>query len=287
MTTDKNPLVSVLMASFNHAQYVLEAINSVVGQTYKNIELIVIDDGSTDGTAEIVADLANIHGFIFIKQGNIGYLRTLSKLTALATGKYISPFASDDIYELTKIEKLVEYLENHPQYVAVHSKICIINSLGVIQQVINEPCRSGKVFGDLLRADFRINGISALVKTDIYRSVERHDDYVDDLPVWLEIARKYEIGFYDEVTARYRIHDNHITSNTSKMMQSEFEIISRYKNTPYYAEAALAVCIRWFWVLSIKNKREAVKKISSAGLEPKILFSKTFYKGIFRLLFRW
>lgn len=287
MITDQNPRVSVLMASFNHAKYVVDAINSVVNQTYKNIELIVIDDGSTDGTAEKVADLAKIHGFTFLQQENIGYQRTLIKLTALATGKYISPFASDDIYELTKIEKLVKFLESNPQYVAVHSKICIIDSDGVIRQVIKEPCRSGRVFGELLRADFRINGISALVRTDVYRSVARHDDYVDDLPVWLEVAREHEIAFYDEVTARYRIHNNHLTSNTSKMMESEFKIIARYKDSPYYPGAALALYLRWFWVLAATNKGEAVKKLFNIGIAPKILFKTIFYKGLFRLLFRW
>ena len=287
LITDQGPLVSVLMASFNHVKYVVDAINSVVNQTYKNIELIVIDDGSTDGTAEKVANLAKLHGFTFLQQENIGYQRTLMKLNALATGKYISPFASDDLYEPTKIEKLVHFLETNPQYAAVHSKICIIDSDGVKQHVINEPCRSGNVFGELLRGDFRINGISALVRTDVYQSVVRHDDYVDDLPIWLAVARKHEIAFYNEVTARYRVHNNHLSSNVSRMMESELAILSRYVDSPYYSDAASALYLRWFWVLAATNKVEAVKRLLSIGNLPAIVLKTTFYKGMFRLLFRW
>jgi len=281
-----NPLVSVIMASFNHAEYVVDAINSVVNQTYKNIELIVIDDGSTDGTSEKIAELAEIHGFIFIQQENIGYQNTLKKLVALATGEYISPFASDDIYELIKIEKLVRVMESNPSYAVVHSKICIIDSYGAIQKIVNEPCRSGKVFRELLRADFHINGISALVKTDVYRGVKRYDDYVDDLPIWLEIAKQHEIGYYDEVTARYRIHNNHLTSNRSKMMKSELEVVARYKDLPYYREAEAAWRMRWFLSLSGANKRDAINLLFSSGFNLNILRTKTFYKGIYTLMFR-
>jgi alpha-1,3-rhamnosyltransferase len=287
LITDASPLVSVLLPSFNHVKYVVDAINSVVNQTYKNIELIVIDDGSTDGSAEKIAELAVKYGFTFIRQENIGCQRTVIKLVSLASGKYISLFSSDDVYELTKIEKLVQFMESNPQYAMVHSKIRIIDSRGNIQQVINEPCRSGNVFGELLRADFHINGISALVKTDVYRNVIRHNDYVDDLPVWLEIARQSEIGFYNEVTARYRIHNNHLTSNASKMQKSEAEVIARYKDSPYYPEAALAWNVRWFCALADKNKREAVRLLFSHGIDLRVLAKKVFYKGMFRLIARW
>ncbi len=106
------PLVSVIIPCYNHEKYLEQSILSVINQTYKNIELIVIDDGSKDKSVELIKNLQKTSDFKFIAQENIGVCKTLNKAVKLSVGKYISILASDDYWEITKIEKQVNILEN-------------------------------------------------------------------------------------------------------------------------------------------------------------------------------
>lgn len=106
------PLVSVVIPCFNHENYLEQSILSVINQTYKNIELIVIDDGSKDNSVEMIKKLQETLNFKFITQENMGICKTLNKAVKLSTGKYISILASDDYWDITKIEKQVNILEN-------------------------------------------------------------------------------------------------------------------------------------------------------------------------------
>lgn len=115
-------LVSVGIPAYNHENYIQETIRSIINQTYKNIELIILDDGSTDKTWEKILELedeckkrfTNIH---FEKQKNIGCTKTNAKLISLATGKYYMIIASDDLAKPNAIEIEYEFLKNNPDYI--------------------------------------------------------------------------------------------------------------------------------------------------------------------------
>lgn len=108
--TDKK-VVSVIMPSYNHANYIEKAILSVFEQTYSNIELIVIDDGSTDNSKEKLEELAKKHKFKLIFQQNAGVCKTLNRaIREFATGDYIALLASDDFWDARKIELQMELL---------------------------------------------------------------------------------------------------------------------------------------------------------------------------------
>ncbi len=117
----KNPLVSVLIPAFNHEDYVQESIKSVINQSYENIELIVIDDGSSDFTWKKILELKaecekRFISVCFKTQDNIGASKTIEQLLSTAKGKYIYIIASDDMAESFAIEKQVKFLETNPDY---------------------------------------------------------------------------------------------------------------------------------------------------------------------------
>ena len=108
-------LVSVVIPSFNHIDYVEKAICSVLEQTYKNVELIVIDDGSNDGSIGFLEGLSERLGFTFLSQKNAGVCKTLNKgIRELSSGEYICILASDDYFHPKKIEKQVAALQANP-----------------------------------------------------------------------------------------------------------------------------------------------------------------------------
>ncbi len=109
------PLVTVIIASYNHARYIEASINSVIYQTYKNIELLVIDDVSKDDSPAVLKRLQEQHGFDLRFQANQGLARTLNDAIARAKGDLIVPFGSDDIMLPHRIATQVEYMNGKPE----------------------------------------------------------------------------------------------------------------------------------------------------------------------------
>ena len=115
MSSQRQPLVSVIIPSYNHAEYLTQAVNSVLQQSYQAVELIVIDDGSTDHTPAVATALAKQHGFRFIQQTNHGVSHALNHaITRYATGEYIAVLASDDHMHPEKIRKQLDCLRKNP-----------------------------------------------------------------------------------------------------------------------------------------------------------------------------
>lgn len=107
------PLVSVVIPSYNHALYIKQAIESVMQQTYNNIELIVVDDGSTDSSLDIVKDLQSVYNFVLVSQKNMGVCKTLNRaICEHSKGDYISILASDDMFHAKKISLQVAALQS-------------------------------------------------------------------------------------------------------------------------------------------------------------------------------
>lgn len=108
-------LVSVIVPSFNHIEYIERTIDSVLGQDHRSVELVVIDDGSKDGSVELLQALSRKHGFKFIAQGNAGVCAALNRAVREgATGEYIALLGSDDLWEPDKLSLQVTAMASDP-----------------------------------------------------------------------------------------------------------------------------------------------------------------------------
>lgn len=124
------PLVSVIIASYNHEKYIEASIASVAAQTYRNVELLVVDDGSSDGSVELLRGLQAKYGFDLRVQQNQGLSRTLNEAIARARGNLIVPFGSDDIMLPQRLEKQVAHMWDKPEVGICAGNIEIIDSNG-------------------------------------------------------------------------------------------------------------------------------------------------------------
>ena len=127
----KEPLVSICIAAYNHESFISETINSVINQTYNNIELFIINDGSIDNTDDIISsviDKCNLRfvNFRYVTRENKGFLSTLKELESFASGDYIAFLDSDDFYAKDKIAKQVNILEDD-----FDSALCYGKMIGV------------------------------------------------------------------------------------------------------------------------------------------------------------
>ena len=137
----EKPLVSILMPAYNHAKYIRYAIDSAVNQTYENIEIIVSDNGSNDGTAEIIKSYSDsrIRKHFFLT--NTGPANNGNYCYNMAKGKYLAYLFTDDFWDLTKIEKQVAVLENNKDLGACFTHASLINSEGGTSGLDNHPLK--------------------------------------------------------------------------------------------------------------------------------------------------
>lgn len=294
-----NPLVSVIVSCYNHEKYIEECILSIVNQTYKNIELIVIDDGSSDNSPVLLEKLQKQYGFFLELQPNMGLSKTLNKaIRNYAHGKYLAGSGSDDFLALDRIEKQVRYMELQPEYAMVCGKAYtvdedsrIIENFSIIDPVV-DPVKS-LTFESLIERD-PIPSSTVLVKKDVWEESGGYNEntVVEDLDLWLKIAYRYKIGYMDDYFVYYRWHGSNMTADTVKMCDAVWNVVKSWEHKIDAAFARKILARRSaisFNILARHHKKEALeylrRSLSYAYLD---LFVLTNYlKGSVKLLFFW
>jgi glycosyltransferase involved in cell wall biosynthesis len=231
---NSQPLVSVIVPCYNHEAFVEECIQSVLNQSYSNIELIVIDDGSKDTSVALIRNLQKTNSFVFEQQQNRGLSVTLNKaISHYATGKYIAIIASDDVWHIDKIKLQVAFMEQHPHFGMCCSKALFIDEHSAITGELNPKLFTRKYeFKEIALGKSFVPALTAMVKREVYDTVGLFDTtlLIEDLDMWLRIADKYPIGFINQVTAYYRQHGANTSSRLVAMAEARFQILDKWKH---------------------------------------------------------
>ena len=228
---NNNPLVSVIVPAYNHEKYIIDCIKSVINQTYSNIQIIVINDGSTDSTERVIKEFINSTNsdINFISKRNEGICKTLNKGLNLAKGKYISFLASDDMFAPQVIEKEVKFMENNKSIGLVYTDAYFINFNKITNKkytdykpIIKKCFKKGiqnKNIYEVLLTDNIILALSILIRKECFELLGPFDESIqfEDYDMWFRIAKEYPIGFIDEPLCYYRIHDMNF-SNQNLLM---------------------------------------------------------------------
>lgn len=275
------PLVSVILPCYNHEKYVVQAIESILNQTYSNIELIVIDDGSSDNSAGVIEELLVSHKFIFLKRMNKGVCRTLNEGIRLATGKYISLCASDDWYHCKKISTQVQYLEEHQEFALCYSNLYEVEGDSIIKRKSNYA-NNGDLFDLIFLRKLILPGLTSLIRKDVFSAAGLYDEnlHFEDWDMWLRLSDKFRIGYQDKELAYYRIHPNNSHKNTRNTEESTNLILQKWKHKPLYREAKVEAQLRFLKTDASFNKTAAVKRLII--LLP-YFYKKTFVSALIRL----
>ncbi|NOU39392.1 MAG: glycosyltransferase [Ferruginibacter sp.] len=245
------PLVSVIIPCYNHEKYIKIAINSVLNQTYTNIELIVLDDGSTDNSVQIIKNLQVKNNFFFISQQNIGLSKTLNKaIKEYSNGEFVSILASDDYWKNDKIEKQIKFFlsnkHNH-SILACCTKAIYIDDNNVIGKTIGKIKNKNALLFDQMLFKNSIIAASVMLKKETFNIVGYFDENlrIEDWDMWLRITNKHSIGFVDEALVYYRKHGNNSTSATNFLLILEdcYKTLNKWKESPLYFAAIKKVMI--------------------------------------------
>ena len=207
------PLVSIIIPSYNTAPYVREAVDSALAQTYKNCEVIVVDDGSTDATKEILAPYIAKQKIVYIYQKNKGLAGARNTGIRAAKGDYIALLDSDDLFLPEKISRQVEALEARPDCGACYSDLMHFTDppAGETARVLYHHryrYPSGNIFEPLLHKQF-LNPLATVFRKEIFAKYGFFDENLrrsEDWEFWLRIAHAGVKFYYlDEALAEYRM----------------------------------------------------------------------------------
>jgi glycosyltransferase involved in cell wall biosynthesis len=207
MADPEPPLVSVLMPAYNHESFVREAIESVWAQTHRNLELLVIDDGSTDSTLQIVRSLqpgsrVPMH---VEAQPNQGIAPTLNRLVSRAKGEWLAFLSSDDFYAPDYIERnLAEAARSGKDEVVVHSDAYLVEASGAVTGTLSsvsglEPLR-GQVFDRLVTGEGNLMSATIFLRCALLMEAGGFDATMiaEDLDLQLRLARRAEFRYIDQ-----------------------------------------------------------------------------------------
>jgi len=232
-------LVSICISSYNHANYIEECIQSALSQTYSNIEVIVVDDASTDDSSLRIQRLAERHSDkirFYQNEKNQGVSLTANRAIDSAKGKYIALLGSDDRMRPERIRRQVDFLEIHQDTVAVFSKIRAINAEGEseagfasTEELFNQPIKD--IRSQLFSGNF-MNAPSAMIRTDAIRAIGGFSPallYTQDYDAWLKLLSLGKLSRISDVLTDYRIHGGNLSfsnNNDLKLLKMRLEVVA-------------------------------------------------------------
>ncbi|MFA6023462.1 MAG: glycosyltransferase family 2 protein [Candidatus Pacearchaeota archaeon] len=254
---NKTPLVSVVMPAYNTEKYIAEAIESILNQTFKDFEFIIVDDGSTDNTLQIIKDYAKKDKRIKVlrNEKNLKICKSLNKGIREAEGKYIARMDSDDSSLPTRLERQVEFMEKNPEYGVVGAFMELFDEntgkvLGIRKYSDKDEVLKEKIFFyspfahpvTMIRKE-------AFYKVSFYKEV---DFPSEDLNLWFRIGEKYKFSNIQKVLLKYRYHEKSTTGSRLKAMEKRANQL-RWQNwrNPAYHFGAKAFLYNFFHLISI------------------------------------
>lgn len=215
-----SPRVTVLMGVYNGAEYLRQAVDSILGQTFRDFEFLIINDGSTDDTLAILNSYFDPRLRVISNEENIGLTRSLNKGLGLARAELIARQDADDVSHPVRLEKQVAFMESHPEIVVVGTQSNFINSSG------GRLCAQGwnKLESEVgVRWELMFNTpfvhTSVMFRHSIVWNIEGGYDerFVtsQDFELWSRLARRNKIRNMAESLVDLRLHGNSISANYS------------------------------------------------------------------------
>jgi len=219
---EKAPKVSVCIPSYNHARYIGSSIKSVLAQTFKDWEMIIVDNCSTDNTEEVLKTFADPRIHFHKNETNIGAARNWSRSASLARGEYVAVLQSDDQYLPGMLERSITMLDTHPRVGFVHSSFHRMDSDGnfidMQQRWEHDQVIDGLNALRLLTKDCYITPSTVVMRRSLFKDLGGFDvryQYSIDWSMWMRMALSSDVGYIAEPLVLQRpVHPASLTARS-------------------------------------------------------------------------
>ncbi len=227
--------ISVIIPTYNRKDFILEAIKSIQTQTINVDEIIVVDDGSDDGTKDLIKNL-DIK-YIYQKNSGVSSARNLGIKNA--KNSWIAFLDSDDTWNETKCEKQIDFHKNNPDVLISHTNELWVRNNKIINQKKHQQKPSGHCFLENIPS-CKIGPSTVFLHKEIFNDVGLFDETLkvcEDYDLWLRVSKKYEIGYLDEqLITKNAGHDNQLSFTTFAIDTYRIEALEKHINSNFKTE---------------------------------------------------
>lgn len=295
------PLVSVIIPAYNSEKTLLQTVDSVLNQTYQNLELIVINDGSTDNTLAQLETVEDSRLKVFSYQ-NGGLATARNRGIERASGDYLTFIDADDLWTPEKVEQQVDALQKQPDAGVAYSWTRAMDSTGTLFYDGNSESYTGDVYAPLLRCNFITSGSNvmitkaAIATSGIFDSTLR---YCEDWDYYLRLARTWPFVVVPRYQILYRQTAGSLSTNVANMEAAYETVCDRaFKNVSPTIQALRPECLahvkQYLAQLALKNACDRANlPVASRNLWqavrlwPRILTETKTWKLLAKLLILW
>jgi len=288
----ESPLVTIGIAVYNGVDHILQTLSSIDNQTYQNIEIVIVDDGSKDNSFEICMNWQQESSFpiaVYKNNSNLRLPATRNVLLKKASGKYLCLFDQDDMMMPGKIESDVLLFEAQKNNVAlIYSDLNLMDEKekpignGYFERIGFKGRENDDLFKELIKINF-IPAPSVMVRTDLLKKVGGYDESLqfDDWDIWLRLAKEYEFVYSNVINVFYRIHNSSMMANKNneqsilrnkanmKMFEKHVGLNNDYDEALYKKLKELSV---YSYFLGDKDSRRILGNYLKKKFDPKIWF---------------
>lgn len=233
VTSTHDPLVSIIMLTYNRADYIALAINSALIQTYRKFELIILDDGSTDNTTEIVTRYTDSRIRYIKDNTNKGLFARRYESLSYVTGDFVAILDSDDTWtDPKKLEKQLAYMADHPECAVVGTFITLIDPAGKAYSTTTYHTSDECIRNNLLQRNQFANS-SVVMRKSMLDKTAGYRDYApcEDLELFLQLGQFGTFANLTDNTLAYRIHPGGESSRKVKVARQVLRLTKLHKQT--------------------------------------------------------
>ena len=225
-------LVSVIIPAYNSESTIQATLDSVRAQSYTQLEIIVIDDGSQDSTVEIVASVAKLDARIrWFSYSNAGPAIARNRGIEKATGDFLSFMDADDLWTTDKIEAQLAQLKKCPEAGLAYSFVNWIDGSDEFLRPGSHVKANGYALEQLLVGNFIDNGSNVLIRRDVISAVGKFNPQLppsEDWDMWLRIAALYQFACIPKVQVLYRVLPTSLSSNVKKLSDTNLAVLDKF-----------------------------------------------------------
>jgi glycosyltransferase involved in cell wall biosynthesis len=218
------PVISVLMSVYNGEKYLAEAMDSILAQTFRDFELIVIDDGSKDSSPKMLQDYAKRDPRVKITiRENKGLTVTLNEAFAQSRGKYLARMDCDDVALPTRFSKQIEFLEANPEVVCTGGYFQLIDGAGRLLTTLSVPTSDAEIQAKLLAGHNAITHPCAMIRRTAMEKAGGYDTRFktsQDLDLWLRLGEIGKLANIPHTVLKFRLHESSV-SETKREQQRQ------------------------------------------------------------------